>query len=99
MYTLFCCSCVWIVFVHYFADSMILLCFFLMTRRPPRSTRTDTLVPYTTRFRSQAEQPSACVDRRHRDHAAADGRDCRPECRRQSQPEYAADQQIGRAHV
>src|SRR3546814_12430482 len=23
-----------------------------MTRRPPRSTRTDTLVPYTTRFRS-----------------------------------------------
>src|SRR3546814_15285222 len=25
---------------------------FLMLRRPPRSTRTDTLVPYTTRFRS-----------------------------------------------
>src|SRR3546814_11244584 len=24
-----------------------------MTRRPPRSTRTDTLFPYTTRFRSQ----------------------------------------------
>src|SRR3546814_7074307 len=24
-----------------------------MIRRPPRSTRTDTLVPYTTRFRSQ----------------------------------------------
>src|SRR3546814_14141550 len=23
-----------------------------MVRRPPRSTRTDTLVPYTTRFRS-----------------------------------------------
>src|SRR3546814_19319686 len=23
-----------------------------MSRRPPRSTRTDTLVPYTTRFRS-----------------------------------------------
>src|SRR3546814_5255618 len=23
-----------------------------MTRRPPRSTRTDTLLPYTTRFRS-----------------------------------------------
>src|SRR3546814_3579611 len=23
-----------------------------MTRRPPRSTRTDTLFPYTTRFRS-----------------------------------------------
>src|SRR3546814_15815475 len=26
---------------------------FLMIRRPPRSTRTDTLVPYTTLFRSQ----------------------------------------------
>src|SRR3546814_3602235 len=27
-------------------------CFFLMSRRPPRSTRTDTLFPYTTLFRS-----------------------------------------------
>src|SRR3546814_12931554 len=26
--------------------------FFLMIRRPPRSTRTDTLCPYTTLFRS-----------------------------------------------
>src|SRR3546814_16910603 len=26
--------------------------FFLMIRRPPRSTRTDTLFPYTTLFRS-----------------------------------------------
>src|SRR3546814_12818771 len=31
------------------------LCFlFLMIRRPPRSTRTDTLFPYTTLFRSAA---------------------------------------------
>src|SRR3546814_1220393 len=29
--------------------------FFLMIRRPPRSTRTDTLLPYTTLFRSTAE--------------------------------------------
>src|SRR3546814_3926746 len=28
--------------------------FLLMIRRPPRSTRTDTLFPYTTLFRSQA---------------------------------------------
>src|SRR3546814_20721256 len=28
--------------------------FFLMRRRPPRSTRTDTLFPYTTLFRSEA---------------------------------------------
>src|SRR3546814_17830154 len=27
--------------------------YFLMIRRPPRSTRTDTLFPYTTLFRSQ----------------------------------------------
>src|SRR3546814_15757277 len=28
-----------------------------MIRRPPRSTRTDTLFPYTTLFRSPADQP------------------------------------------
>src|SRR3546814_3193938 len=28
-----------------------MLFFFLMIRRPPRSTRTDTLFPYTTLFR------------------------------------------------
>src|SRR3546814_10667982 len=33
------------------SDSMF---FFLMIRRPPRSTRTDTLFPYTTLFRSDA---------------------------------------------
>src|SRR3546814_17094079 len=31
---------------------MIYSFFFLMIRRPPRSTRTDTLFPYTTLFRS-----------------------------------------------
>src|SRR3546814_6536169 len=29
-----------------------------MIRRPPRSTRTDTLVPYTTLFRSHRPEPS-----------------------------------------
>src|SRR3546814_5569830 len=33
---------------------MMLFFFFLMIRRPPRSTRTDTLFPYTTLFRSGA---------------------------------------------
>src|SRR3546814_16968274 len=32
----------------------VLFFFFLMIRRPPRSTRTDTLFPYTTLFRSLA---------------------------------------------
>src|SRR3546814_1790360 len=31
--------------------------FFLMIRRPPRSTRTDTLFPYTTLFRSDPRRP------------------------------------------
>src|SRR3546814_15825355 len=40
----------------YFCVYVFVLCyfffFFLMIRRPPRSTRTDTLFPYTTLFRS-----------------------------------------------
>src|SRR3546814_14259455 len=31
---------------------LLLFFFFVMLRRPPRSTRTDTLFPYTTLFRS-----------------------------------------------
>src|SRR3546814_3590193 len=37
----------------------MLLFFFLMIRRPPRSTRTDTLFPYTTLFRSQDQSGDA----------------------------------------
>src|SRR3546814_14118684 len=37
-------TCVW-----------FLLVFCLMIRRPPRSTRTDTLFPYTTLFRSRED--------------------------------------------
>src|SRR3546814_595576 len=33
---------------------LVFVIFFLMIRRPPRSTRTDTLFPYTTLFRSNA---------------------------------------------
>src|SRR3546814_1201781 len=32
-----------------------------MIRRPPRSTRTDTLFPYTTLFRSQAWMSTGCL--------------------------------------
>src|SRR3546814_666331 len=39
----------------------ILLFFFLMIRRPPRSTRTDTLFPYTTLFRSAAAAAAGFV--------------------------------------
>src|SRR3546814_2576202 len=39
-----------------------------MIRRPPRSTRTDTLFPYTTLFRSALELAGD-----HRDHRAVPG--------------------------
>src|SRR3546814_8566332 len=44
-----------------------ILCFFLlMIRRPPRSTRTDTLFPYTTLFRSSPAQiPTTASTGRH----------------------------------
>src|SRR3546814_16430264 len=45
--------------------SLSILFFFLMRRRPPRSTRTDTRFPYTTLFRSAGA--GGC----RRDHAAA----------------------------
>src|SRR3546814_16668145 len=45
-----------------YSDIDILFVFFLMIRRPPRSTRTDTLFPYTTLFRSQgAAHHDRCV--------------------------------------
>src|SRR3546814_20606062 len=39
--------------------SYVLSFFLLMIRRPPRSTLTDTLFPYTTLFRSQQAVASA----------------------------------------
>src|SRR3546814_19188100 len=44
-----------------------------MIRRPPRSTRTDTLFPYTTLFRSLNAIPSSAIARIEvlRDGAAA----------------------------
>src|SRR3546814_10192773 len=55
-----------------FLRSVVFL-FFLMIRRPPRSTRTDTLFPYTTLFRSNGPAPGqrifsrkACAGTAHR---------------------------------
>src|SRR3546814_15893282 len=39
--------------------------FILLIRRPPRSTRTDSLFPYTTLFRSGRVLPSAPARSRH----------------------------------
>src|SRR3546814_5058920 len=49
-------SCLFLLFIFYYSlvlvFHIIFIFFFLMIRRPPRSTRTDTLFPYTTLFRS-----------------------------------------------
>src|SRR3546814_2306835 len=63
--------------------------FFVMIRRPPRSTRTDTLFPYTTLFRSLVGRPLR-VGRSHHGYA---GHSClahagqsrlRTQCRRRA---------------
>src|SRR3546814_20913170 len=42
---------------------MVVLFYFLMIRLPSRSNRTDTLFPYTTRFRSAVADPLAARER------------------------------------
>src|SRR3546814_5065453 len=59
---------------------MLYFFFFLMIRRPPRSTRTDTLFPYTTLFRSLRGDavPGRQLRRGARGHHDARGR-CPPD--------------------
>src|SRR3546814_13820832 len=72
--------CVSVLIVHFF---------FLMIRRPPRSTRTDTLFPYTTLFRSAGQVDRQGAAARHhrlfadRAQPAGDHDDGveRPQCR------------------
>src|SRR3546814_20605747 len=50
-------------YLFYLCVTMYVFCFFfLMIRRPPRSTRTDTLFPYTTLFRSVRESCMELTD-------------------------------------
>src|SRR3546814_14698233 len=51
----------------------LFLFFFLMIRRPPRSTRTDTLFPYTTLFRSEGGAVRAARPLRRRRRAPEGG--------------------------
>src|SRR3546814_12982503 len=48
--------------------------FFLMLRRPPRSTRTDTLFPYTTLFRSRLWHQQFNLTKLTTDHLKEAGR-------------------------
>src|SRR3546814_12883757 len=47
-----CCVILCLISLYHNPYHILRLFFFLMIRRPPRSTRTDTLFPYTTLFRS-----------------------------------------------
>src|SRR3546814_20997139 len=47
VYSIFC-----VIYYMILVFTLLFVFFFLMLRRPPRSTRTDTLFPYTTLFRS-----------------------------------------------
>src|SRR3546814_3778597 len=55
-----------------------------MIRRPPRSTRTDTLFPYTTLFRSDAHRRLG-PRRPLREHRGRSGSPLRPPPRRRSE--------------
>src|SRR3546814_12035917 len=88
---------------------------FLRIRRPPRSTRTDTLFPYTTLFRSQRHAAGRPAARRGGDRTPA--RRPRPDRRRPgvhrrppagtaapgdrliATDSYPPGEEIGRAHV
>src|SRR3546814_14731725 len=68
------------------------LFFFLMIRRPPRSTRTDTLFPYTTLFRSYGKRD------RHRRPAAAH-QQVRPDGSHGASPSGIADLRRKGRHI
>src|SRR3546814_10460612 len=78
-----------------------------MIRRPPRSTRTDTLVPYTTLFRSARQLLFPHRQRQGKPFPARSRRmvpheQCRPGKWRQGRRRVSvgmAESEIGRAHV
>src|SRR3546814_11079280 len=73
-----------------------------MIRRPPRSTRTDTLFPYTTLFRSRRpDRPSAAPrgSTRRRRPARAKSRPARPRARPAHIEAYRASRSFNRERV
>src|SRR3546814_15667530 len=55
---------------------LLYVLFLLMIRRPPRSTRTDTLLPYTTRFRSPGQQNLPALSESGRSERKRNGATC-----------------------
>src|SRR3546814_16934098 len=93
------CLCLCLCYFISVLFVLFVLCFFcLMIRRPPRSTRTDTLFPYTTLFRSPPEGGSRSLkaDWQAGHHSRGSSHDFRTSAR------PCADrpaEEIGRAHV
>src|SRR3546814_13778119 len=92
MYVVVMCRCVCWCIVAVVNTILVCSCsisffffFFLMIRRPPRSTRTDTLFPYTTLFRSrEASAAGRSASAAGRDtrwpYGASQGRTCPGHC-------------------
>src|SRR3546814_13037057 len=80
---LLCCALVQLtlIFAHQF--------FFLLIPRPPRSTRTDTLFPYTTLFRS----PSPSARRADRTYCSRRHGRCRSRGRARRSEEHTSELQ------
>src|SRR3546814_17940148 len=75
------------------------LCFFYMIRRPPRSTRTDTRLPYSTLVRSRAQDPNQPDDHlAGRDHGeGVDDSDAAKQLERQEGADDDHEADPGRA--
>src|SRR3546814_8609685 len=74
---------------------IVIICFFfLMIRRPPRSTRTDTLFPYTTLFLSPRSPPGPPVRNRS---VVASWRRAPPPAGRDDQPVRRSQWSAGRS--
>src|SRR3546814_6522223 len=64
-----------------------------MIRRPPRSTRTDTLFPYTTLFRAPRSSSRCAADRPAWESRGKTA----PQCRTSAAPDRLVDQPVERA--
>src|SRR3546814_12332975 len=98
--------CFYVILVPLLCLSYLLsFFFFLMIRRPPRSTRTDTLFPYTTLFRSRRwsdalyalRRLTVFFERETKDGHSLDCNCCRPAARRLFEQRSARRIDPGRA--
>src|SRR3546814_12354237 len=75
---IFVCLCfIYVSLIFVSSRLLFFFFFFLMIRRPPRSTRTDTLFPSTTLFRSRS---TCCCS----PEKASARRNCRDDCAKAS---------------